>query len=71
MIMKVKFKQSVAGVDFVFGAGEVKDLPASEAAHFIRVGYADAVDEKDEEPPKAKRPLKAKAVHTRPVNRKK
>ena len=69
--MKVKFTDSIAGVDFVYGAGEVKDLPASEAGYYVRTGYAVFVEDEEAEPPKAKRPLKPKAVHTRPVNRKK
>lgn len=70
--MRVKFNQSVAGIDFVYGAGEVIDLPTSDANYFIRTGYAEKAVE-DEKPPAAKRPLKAekaRAVKTRPVKKK-
>lgn len=72
--MKVKFNESVAGVDFVYGAGEVKDLPASEAKYWIKTGYAEEYAVKETNEPKAVRPLgveKAKVVRTRPVKKKK
>jgi hypothetical protein len=59
---------------FNYGAGEVINLPLSEATYYIREGIADKYE--DEETIEAKRPLipevkkepvRAKKVQTRPV----
>jgi hypothetical protein len=72
--MKVKFRTSIAGRDFCYGAGEVLNLPNSEAESFIRAGIA--VKDTEEETIVAKRPLipevkkekkPTKKVQTRPV----
>ena len=78
--MKVKFRTSVAGYDngerFVFGGGEVINLPVSEALYWIREGLADKTDEEGEEELEAKRPLipevkdkkkTGKKVYKRPI----
>ena len=67
--MKVRFKESIAGKDFVFGAGEV-DLPSAEAEYWISKGIA--VEVKEEKKP-VQRPLKVQEVKakTRPVRRQK
>ena len=65
--MKVRFKETIAGMDFVFGAGEV-DLPLAEAEYWISKGIAEKVKE-EKEP--VQRPLKVQEVKakTRPIRR--
>ena len=42
--MKVKFHTSVAGLSFTYDANLVYDLPITEAANCIRLGWASAVE---------------------------
>jgi len=50
--MKVRFTESQAGRDFVYGMGEVYDFPAPEAKYWIQNNVAVAVEEEElpEEP---------------------
>jgi len=69
--MKIKFKTSIAGLDFVYGGGEVIDLPTADAQYWIREGYA--TEFKEDKKPGAQRPLEVqevKKVDTRPVAKK-
>ena len=42
--MKVKFHTSVSGLSFTYDANLVYDLPITEAANCIRLGWASAVE---------------------------
>ena len=42
--MKVKFHTSVAGLSYTYDANLVYDLPITEAANCIRLGWASAVE---------------------------
>lgn len=64
--MRVRFLTSLAGKGFVFGSGEVVDLPTPDAKYYIKIGYAEKV-EKPPAPKKVKT-QEVKAV-TRPVKR--
>ena len=55
----------------MYGGGEVIDLPTADAQYWVRIGYADSVDE--DKKPGAQRPLEVqqvKKVDTRPVQKK-
>lgn len=42
--MKIKFCTSVAGLSFTYDANLVYDLPVTEAANCIRLGWASAIE---------------------------
>lgn len=43
--MKVRFLESLAGVDFDFGKGQEADLPGETALQFIKEGLAEPIGE--------------------------
>ena len=64
--MKVRFLTSLGGKDFVYGGGEVLDLPTADAKYWIEQGLAEAVEEKPKQRPVRVTKVKAE---TRPVKK--
>ncbi len=67
--MKIRFNTSLAGKNFVYGAGEVIDLPTTVAKDWIGQGLAEEIQE---EKKPIQRPLKVQEVKKtmrRPVKR--
>jgi len=58
----------LAGKGFAYGAGEVLNLPSSEAEYYIREGLA--TKEFEDETPEAKRPLIPKVEAKTPKGKK-
>lgn len=57
--MKVLFNQNISGADFYYLAGQVVELPAATAQEFLKAGFCDAVEVKQEA--KAERAVSKKA----------
>ncbi len=66
--MKVKFKESLGGIGFVYGAGQIVDLPAHEAKDWIGQGLAEEVQE-EEKPQQRPVTIGEVKAETRPIRR--
>lgn len=46
--MEVLFNQNVSGADFYYLAGQVVELPAATANEFLKAGFCEPVEVKEE-----------------------